>query len=187
MEVLSFDGPSQWEAWLTANHEHTDSAWVKIGKKGAKQPSLGIADAADVALCFGWIDSIRKALDDDHYLQRYSRRRPKGSWSRVNVDRVEALTAAGRMRPSGLAEVAAAKADGRWDAAYAGQRTATVPPDLTAALAADPPARDAFEQLGKTEQYLAMLPVLKARTPEIRAARLRKLLGDLTGQGPAGP
>src|SRR5688572_8711495 len=107
--------------------------------------SLAIDDALDVALCYGWIDAQRRALDAASYLQRYSRRRPRSSWSKVNIAKVEALTAAGRMRPPGLAEVAAAKADGRWDAAYESQRTAEVPPDLAAALAADARAGAAFE------------------------------------------
>jgi uncharacterized protein YdeI (YjbR/CyaY-like superfamily) len=179
MEILSFADAAAWEAWLDEHHETADGAWIKIGKKGAKQPAISIGEAGDVALCFGWIDSIRKSLDQDFFLQKYSPRRPKGSWSRVNVDRIEALIAAGRVRPAGLSEVAAAKADGRWDAAYESQRTATVPPDLAAALAGDAGARAFFDQLGKTDQYLAMMPLLKARTPEIRATRLAKVVADL--------
>lgn len=179
MEVLSFEDAAQWEAWLASHHDQSDGVWVKIGKKGSKQASISIVEAGDIALCHGWIDSIRKYFDDDHFLQRFSRRRPKGSWSRVNIERVEALMAAGRMHPAGLAEVNAAKADGRWEAAYESQKNATVPPDLAAALKANQPARDFFNQLGKTDQYLAMLPLLKAPTPEGRAARLHKMVSDL--------
>jgi uncharacterized protein YdeI (YjbR/CyaY-like superfamily) len=179
VEILSFDDAAQWEAWLVSHHEQADGVWVKVGKKGSPITSITAAEAGDVALCFGWIDSIRKSLDDDYFLQKYSHRRPKGPWSRVNVDRIDALTAAGRMHPAGHAEVDAAKADGRWEAAYESQKNATVPPDLAAALDANKPARHAFDRLGKTDQYLVMLPMLKARTPTSRATRLRKIIGDL--------
>ncbi|WP_144119185.1 YdeI/OmpD-associated family protein [Catellatospora sichuanensis] len=179
MEILSFEQPDQWEAWLAEHHGSPDGAWLKVRKKNARQPAICVTEAADVALCFGWIDSIRKSLDADHFLQRYSRRRPKGSWSRVNVERMEALMAQGRVRAPGLAEVEAAKADGRWDAAYVKQSEATVPPDLAAALAADQAAGAFYTQLGKTDQYLVMLPLLKATTPGTRATRLNKAIADL--------
>lgn len=179
MEVLSFEDVAQWEAWLASHHEQPDGVWVKIGKKGSTKTSITAAEAGDVALCYGWIDSIRKSFDSDYFLQKYSCRRPKGSWSLANVARIEALMAAGRMRPAGLAEVDAAKADGRWEAAYESQKNATVPPDLAAALEANRPAGDFFHQLGKTDQYLVMLPLLKARTPESRSAHLQKMISDL--------
>ncbi|MEV4412559.1 YdeI/OmpD-associated family protein [Catellatospora sp. NPDC049609] len=185
MEILSFENADQWEAWLAAHHATADGAVLKVRKKNAKQVAITVAEAADVALCYGWIDSVRRSYDADHFLQRYSRRRPRSPWSRVNVERMEALIAAGRARPPGLAEVAAAKADGRWDAAYAAQRDATVPDDLAAALAADAAAREFFDRLGKTEQYLVMLPLLKATTAETRTARLRKAVDDLAaGRSP---
>jgi uncharacterized protein YdeI (YjbR/CyaY-like superfamily) len=118
-------------------------------------------------------------LDDTYYLQKYVPRRPRSRWSQVNVGKVEELTAAGRMRPSGLAEVDAAKADGRWDAAYASQKNATVPSDLAAALAANPRAAQAFEALGKTRQFAVILDVVTARTPETRSAHLRKAIAAL--------
>ena len=108
---------AEWEEWLEANHDASEGAWLKIAKKGSGIPSVTIAEALDLCLCFGWIDSRREALDDDHYLQRYTPRRPRSNWSRINVEKVAELTAAGRMRPAGLAEVERAKADGRWDAA----------------------------------------------------------------------
>ena len=114
---LAFASAAEWEAWLEANHDSADGVWIKVAKKGSGIPSVGIAEALDVCLCFGWIDSRREALDERCYLQRYTRRRPRSNWSRINVGRVERLTAAGRMRPAGLAEVERAKADGRWDAA----------------------------------------------------------------------
>ena len=123
-DVLEFPDAADWESWRAAWHEERTEAWLRIGKRHSGMAWLTITDALDVALCYGWIDGQRKSLDEVSFLQRYSRRRPKGSWSRVNVEKVEALLAADRMRPAGLAEVAAAKADGRWDAAYEPQRTA---------------------------------------------------------------
>jgi uncharacterized protein YdeI (YjbR/CyaY-like superfamily) len=136
-----------------------------------------------VGLCYGWISGQRKAHDHIYYLQRYVRRRPGSRWSQVNVRKVEALMAAGRMRPPGLAEVEAAKADGRWDAAYASQKDAVVPPDLTAALAANPRAASAFEALSKTRQYAVILDIITARTPRTRAAHLRRTIAALEAGG----
>ncbi|WP_052669618.1 YdeI/OmpD-associated family protein [Nitriliruptor alkaliphilus] len=167
------------EAWLEANHDQRTSIWLRVAKKASGIPSITTAEALDVALCFGWIDGQRRALDRTHFLQRYSPRRPRGTWSQVNVAKVEALTAAGRMRPAGLAEVAAAQADGRWDAAYASQRTATMPEDLAAALAADEAAATFFETLGRTDRYAVYLRLMTARSPEDRAARLTAAVTDL--------
>jgi uncharacterized protein YdeI (YjbR/CyaY-like superfamily) len=114
---LTFASAAEWEEWLEANHDSAEGAWLKIAKKGSEKTSVSIAEALDVCLCFGWIDSRREALDDDYYLQRYTPRRPRSRWSRLNVEKVGELTAAGRMQPAGLAEVDRAKADGRWDAA----------------------------------------------------------------------
>jgi uncharacterized protein YdeI (YjbR/CyaY-like superfamily) len=114
---LSFASAAEWEAWLEANHDSSEGVWLKIAKKGSEKASVTIADALDVCLCFGWIDSRREALDDDYFLQRYTPRRPRSKWSRINVEKVAELTTAGRMQPAGLAEVEQAKADGRWDAA----------------------------------------------------------------------
>jgi uncharacterized protein YdeI (YjbR/CyaY-like superfamily) len=180
MEPLRFEQAEQWEAWLAENYREPEGAWVLIGKKGTRKASISLAEAADVAMCYGWIDSIRKSVDGDFFMQKYSPRRPRGTWSRVNVERAEALMAAGRMRPPGLAEVNAAKADGRWEAAYEPQRNATVPPDLEAALKVNRAAGDAFSRLGKTDRYLAMLPLLKATTPATRAARIKRIIEDLT-------
>src|SRR5262249_35004028 len=153
--------------------------WLKIAKKGSGIPSLTDDDAVDVGLCYGWISGQRKSHDQIYYLQKYVPRRPRSRWSQVNVAKVEKLLAAGRMRPSGLAEVEAAKADGRWAAAYASQRNATVPPDLAAALAASPRAAQAFAALGKTEQYALILKLATARTAKARTAQLRNAMTTL--------
>jgi uncharacterized protein YdeI (YjbR/CyaY-like superfamily) len=182
---LSFAGPGEWESWLAANWQRSTGVWLKIGKKGSGVASVTASEALDVALCFGWINGTRRGLDDTFFLQWYCPRRPRSSWSKVNVALVEGLVAAGRMRAPGLAEVEAAKADGRWAAAYESQRTATVPPDLKAALDADDRAKAAFESLGKSERYGIILPLLKARTPKQRAERLRVAIGSLRDAEPA--
>ncbi len=169
----------QFHAWLVDNHARSNGIWLLIEKKGSAAKSLTIGEALDVALCFGWIDSQRKSYDGDFYLQRYSRRRTGSPWSRLNVLRVEALADAGRMQAPGLAEVAAAQADGRWAIAYQPQRDADLAPDIVAALKDNAPAAAAFERLDKTGRYAIFLPVLKAVTPEIRAARLGKAIARL--------
>lgn len=177
--MTHFKDAAEWESWLAEHHGTEGGTWLKIAKKGSAAVSVTVEEALEVALCYGWIDSHRKSYDEDFFLQRYSPRRKGSSWSRVNVERVERLTAAGRMRPPGLAEVAAAQADGRWAAAYTAQRHATVPPDLAEALAAHPEAAARFEALDKTGRYQVILPLLKARTPAVRASRLRKAITGL--------
>lgn len=177
--MMHFADGAEWESWLAEHYQDEGGVWLKIAKKGSAATSVTIGEALDGALCYGWIDSQRKSFDADFYLQRYSRRRKGSPWSKMNVDRVEALTEAGRMRPAGLAEVAAAEADGRWAAAYAAQRDITVPPDLAEALAANPQAAARFEALDKTGRYLIILPLLKARTPAGRATRLNTAISGL--------
>ncbi|MFL5757461.1 MAG: YdeI/OmpD-associated family protein [Chloroflexota bacterium] len=172
------DAP-EWERWLADHHDTRQAVWIRIAKKGSAMRSVSAAEATEVALCFGWIDSHRKSLDETWFLQKFTPRRARSAWSRVNVDRVEALTAAGRMREPGLAQVAAAKSDGRWDAAYESQRTATVPPDLAAALATSAEATEAFESLGRSDRYALILRLLKARTPEQRASHLARIVAML--------
>jgi uncharacterized protein YdeI (YjbR/CyaY-like superfamily) len=127
VEIVRCADAAEWESWLAAHHAVQDGVWLKIAKKGSDQPSVTPAEAIEVAICYGWIDSQRKSHDGDYFLQRFSLRRRGSAWSRLNVERAEALIAAGRMRAPGLAEIEAAKADGRWEAAYESQRTATVP------------------------------------------------------------
>lgn len=193
--ILSLPDSAAWESWLSANHASAAQAWLRIGKvgrareaairhegtpkKGAAVPLIGIADALDGALCWGWIDGQRRGFDDASFLQRYCPRRPRSAWSQVNVGKVDALIAAGRMRPPGLAQVEAARADGRWAAAYEPQRTAEPPPDLVAALAANPAARAAFDAMSRTDRYLIIMNLAKARTPDSRARMLATTIGRL--------
>ncbi|WP_438483009.1 YdeI/OmpD-associated family protein [Oleiharenicola lentus] len=179
-ELLTFADAGAWKKWLTKHHDRSDGAWLLIAKKGTDQKLIAISDALDVALCYGWIDSQRKGYDAHTYLQRYSRRTKKSPWSQLNVERAESLIAAQRMRAPGFAEIAAAKADGRWAAAYAPQRGVTLPPDVAAAFKIDSRARIAYAHLAKTARYAWLLPVMKATTPVARAARLKKALITLT-------
>ena len=179
LEVHEFAGAGAWERWLAMHHDSVAGVWLRIAKKGSGVSSVSAAEAGDVALCYGWIDSHRKGLDATRFLQKYSPRRPKGTWSRVNVARVERLIAAGRMREPGFREIAVAKADGRWEAAYESQKTATVPPDLAGALDANDRARRVFESLGRTERYGLLLRLLKATSSGERARRVEELIGQL--------
>ena len=182
-EVIAFRDAAEFEAWLDAHVDKQSGVWLKLAKKGSGIPSLTADEAVDVGLCYGWISGRRKALDDDYYLQKYVPRRPRSRWSQVNVAKVERLTAAGRIRPSGLAEVEAAKADGRWAAAYVSQRNATVPPDLATALESNPHAARAFAALSKTERYAVILKLITARAPTARATQLRRALTALEARG----
>ncbi|MET0389310.1 MAG: YdeI/OmpD-associated family protein [Polyangiales bacterium] len=178
--TLTFRGESEFAAWLEQHSDSPAGVWLKLAKKNSGVPSLTDLEAVDVGLCYGWISGQRKSLDDQFYLQKYVPRRPRSRWSQVNVANVERLIAAGRMRPPGIAEVDAAKADGRWAAAYASQRNAEIPADLRAALDAKPAAGRQFAALGKTEQYNLMLGLLTARTAAARKAQLERLLHKLT-------
>jgi len=182
-DPIGFRDAAEFESWLAEHVDHSAGVWLKIAKKGSGIASLTEDEAVDVGLCYGWISGQRKGLDETYYLQKYVPRRPRSRWSQVNVRKVEELMAAGRMRPSGLAEVAAAKADGRWDAAYASQKEATVPPDLANALAASPHAASAWESLNKTERYAVILDIVTARNPETRTTHLRKAIAALEERG----
>jgi uncharacterized protein YdeI (YjbR/CyaY-like superfamily) len=182
-EVIAFRDAAEFEAWLDAHVDLRAGVWLKVAKKGSGVPSLTTDEAVDVGLCFGWISGQRRSHDEVYYLQKYVPRRAKSRWSQVNVAKVEELLAAGRMRPSGLAEVEAAKADGRWDAAYEPQRNASVPSDLAAALATKPRAAEAFDALNKTQRYAVTLKVVTARTATARAAQLRRAMTALEGGG----
>ncbi|WP_371502416.1 YdeI/OmpD-associated family protein [Kitasatospora sp. NBC_00374] len=188
VEVLAFADAPAFERWLAEHHTRHEGVWIRMARKSSGIPTVTSDELVDVGLCYGWISGQRRSLDERHYLQKYVPRRPGSLWSQVNVDKVATLTAAGRMREPGLAEVRRAREDGRWAAAYESQRTATVPDDLAAALDAHPPARAAFEALDRTGRYLVALPLLQALTPEARQARLEKavrLLGHGDGPGAA--
>jgi uncharacterized protein YdeI (YjbR/CyaY-like superfamily) len=178
-EVLAFDNATEWKSWLAEHHRQPGGVWLRIAKKGGGKKSITISDALDVALCYGWIDSQRKGLDSNYYLQRYSPRQRRSPWSKLNVTRAERLIDAGKMRAAGLAEICAAKADGRWAGAYRSQLNIQPPRDFTAALKSERHARAAFQQLNKTARYGILLPILKATNPKIREARVQQAIAKL--------
>ena len=176
LPVLSFADQAAFEEWLEAEHATAPGCYVRLAKKGAGVPSLTHAEMVESLLCFGWIDGRSNRLDERSYLMRVTPRRPRSVWSQKNVTAVGALTAAGRMRPAGLAQVEAARADGRWERAYAGPATITVPDDLAAALAAEPAAQEAFAGLDGRNRYAVLHRVHTAATPATRAKRIAALV-----------
>jgi uncharacterized protein YdeI (YjbR/CyaY-like superfamily) len=179
MPIHLFAGPEELEAWLEENHGAFDGVWLKIAKKGAPEPSVTYAEAVELALCFGWIDSQKRGFDETHFLQRFTPRRPRGRWSKINREKAEALIEAGKMRSTGLAEVEAAKADGRWEAAYDGQRTAKVPPDLQRELDANAAAAEFFASLDSANRYAIVYRLDDAKKQETRERRLQKFVAML--------
>jgi len=179
LPILLFAKPAELEAWLEENHAESEGVWLKIAKKGIEPASVTYAEALELALCFGWIDSRKRGHDARHFLQRFTPRRPRGRWSRINREKAEALIAAGAMRPAGMAEVEAAKDDGRWEAAYEGARTARVPDDLRRELDANPAAREFFEGLDGSNRYAILYRLDEAKKPETRERRLRKFVAML--------
>ena len=176
---IRFASDAEWERWLDENHASSSGVWIEMAKKGSGIESVRYPEVLDTALCFGWIDGRREALDDSFFLQRFTPRRPRSRWSRINRDRAEALIAAGRMRPAGVAEVEKAKADGRWDAAYEGQRMSAVPDDLRRELDARPEAKEFFEGLSSQNRYAILYRLQDAKRPETRARRLAKFVAML--------
>jgi uncharacterized protein YdeI (YjbR/CyaY-like superfamily) len=171
-ETRAFGSAADFDAWLAAEHDRTPGVFLKIAKKSAGIPSITAAEAVEVALCHGWIDGRGNRVDDDWFTVRYTPRRARSVWSKKNVETVARLIADGRMRPAGLAAVQAAQADGRWDRAYAGPATITVPADLAAALAAEPAAEAFFAGLDRTNRYSVLWRVHTATTPQARAKRI---------------
>jgi len=178
LEAEFFEGPEAFEAWLEAHGAASDGLWVRMAKKGTGIASLDWTRGVEVALCFGWIDGQSRRIDDEWFIQRFTPRRRTSTWSKVNRRKVEALTAAGRMRPAGLAEVARAKADGRWEAAYDGMAAASVPQDLTSALEAAG-LSEVFAGLDSQNRYAILHRVQTAKRPETRARRIARYVDML--------
>jgi len=181
-KIKSFRDQAAFEAWMTANHARETEIWLKVHKKDSGLPSVTTAEALEVALCWGWIDAIRKSFDAKSFLQRYTPRRPRSMWSQINRDHVARLTAAGRMTPHGQKEVDAAKADGRWAAAYAPIRTATeagIPADLRAAIGANAKARKTYRALNRMNLFALAFRVNNMKTPAGRAKKIADLVAML--------
>jgi uncharacterized protein YdeI (YjbR/CyaY-like superfamily) len=181
-KIKSFRTEAAFATWLRANHARETEVWLKVHKKDSGLPTVTCAQALDVALCWGWIDGIRKAFDERSFLQRYTPRRARSVWSQINRDHVARLTAARRMTPHGRRQVDAAKADGRWDAAYAPIRdatNATIPDDLRAAIEANPRARKTFRTLGRQNLFALAFRTNNMKTPAGRAKKIATLVAML--------
>jgi uncharacterized protein YdeI (YjbR/CyaY-like superfamily) len=179
LPVVGFGDPGAWESWLAEQHALSPGVWLKIAKKGSGAPGVSYPEALEVALCYGWIDGQKGTLDDEYWLQRFTRRRPGGRWSKINTDKAAELIEAGRMQPAGMREVERAREDGRWDAAYAGQRTAGVPEDLERELAGNDAARAFFATLSSVNRYAILHRIGDAKRPETRAKRIAKYVAML--------
>ncbi len=180
--VLPFQTPAAWRAWLDAHHACHKGLWLRIYAKASGLPTVTYAEALDEALCYGWIDGQKNKDAADSFLQRFTPRKPRSPWSQRNREHIARLTEAGLMMPTGLREVAAAQADGRWDAAYAPQSTIAEPAELVAGLAADPAARAFFDGLTRAQRYQFLYRIETAKKPETRAKRVAWAL-DLLGRG----
>ena len=177
--VRAFASEAAFEAWLSKHHDREREVWIKIFKKATGEPTVTPAQAIDVALCWGWIDGIRKALDERAFLQRFTPRGPKSRWSQINRDNVRRLVEAGRMTPAGQRHVDAAKADGRWDAAYASPGNIQVPPEVLAAIRANPRALATFRSLNRANVYAIAYRMHHIKTPARRAQKLVEIVAML--------
>jgi uncharacterized protein YdeI (YjbR/CyaY-like superfamily) len=179
LERRPFASALEWRAWLEANHGASPGIWLMIAKKGSALESVTYDEAVDEALCFGWIDGQRAKHDSDYFLQRFTPRTKRSPWSKINTERVTRLMNAKRMHPAGVREVEAAKNDGRWDAAYAGQASAVVPEDLERALAASPVAAAAFAELDSRNRYAILYRIGAVKKAETRAKKIAGFVADL--------
>lgn len=177
--IHAFADAQAFEAWIADRASDDPGIWLKFAKKASGIPSISKQEAIDVALCHGWIDGQLDRFDEAHFLVKFTPRRARSKWSQVNRDNAQRLIACGRMTPRGLAEIERAKADGRWDAAYAPASKATVPQDLAAALKANSAARKAFDELDGQNRFAILYRIGDARKPATRAARIEKFVAML--------
>lgn len=176
LAIIPFSSPAEWEQWLEQNHPVSKGIWLQMFKKGSGIASVNYAEALDVALCYGWIDGQLKSLDELSYMQRFTPRRPKSIWSKRNIEHIDRLTKEGRMKPAGLKEAEAAKADGRWDVAYDGQGTMELPDDFLEVLSRNKKAFDFHESLNKANKYAIAWRIQTAKRPETREKRIKEIL-----------
>lgn len=179
LPMLLFASAREWEEWLALHHAEPAGVWLRIAKKGCKVASVSYSDALDIALCHGWIDGQKKPRDESFWLQKFTPRRRRSGWSKVNTDRVVALIESGAMRPAGVAEVDAAKVDGRWAAAYQSQGNATIPANFQAELDAHPGAHAFFATLNNTNRYAIYYRITTAKKPATRRSRIEACIAML--------
>ncbi|RFS21841.1 bacteriocin-protection protein, YdeI/OmpD-associated family [Chitinophaga silvatica] len=177
--IVSFTTAAEWDKWLAKNHAKSDGVWLRIYKKDSGVETIYYPEALDEALCYGWIDGIKKSYDTESFLQRFTPRRTKSIWSQMNTKHIDRLTAAGKMKPAGIKEVEAAKADGRWEKAYASGKNAEIPEDFLNALKKNKKAKAFYETLNKQNQYVIYFRLHSAVKPETRAKRLAAILEKL--------
>lgn len=180
--VFAFAAQDDWAAWLDEHHTDSSGIWLKMAKVKSGLASVTYPEAVETALCYGWIDGQRRTLDDEWFVQRFTPRRARSPWSKINTEKAAALIKQGAMKPAGLREVERAKADGRWAAAYEGQATATVPDDLAAALQKNRTAKAEFDKLDSRNRYAILYRVGSAKKPETRARRIEQLV-DMLARG----
>ena len=178
-KIREFEDAEAFYRWLGKNHDSAGEVWIKIHKTGSGLASITPKEAIDVVLCWGWIDGIRKGLDEKSFLQRYSPRGRKSVWSRINVDNVARLVEEGRMTPHGLAHVEAAKADGRWDRAYGGSRDMAIPADLMAAIEAEPEAKAMLAKLSAQNRFALAFRVHNMKTEAGRRKKIETFVAML--------
>jgi uncharacterized protein YdeI (YjbR/CyaY-like superfamily) len=176
LPILSCETAEDWETWLRENHSSSRGVWLKMAKKDAGLPSVYYEEALVAALCYGWIDGQKGAFDDRFWLQKFTSRGSKSTWSKVNCAKAQALIKQGRMQPAGLAQVELAKADGRWEAAYESQSQIGVPPDLQEEFDKNPQAKEFFDTLNSINRYAVLYRIQNAKKPETRLARIAKFI-----------
>jgi uncharacterized protein YdeI (YjbR/CyaY-like superfamily) len=182
LPIIPFESQEDWEAWLEEHHETSDGLWLKISKKDSGIGSVSYSEALDIAISYGWIDSQKASFDDKFWLQRFTPRKPRSKWSKVNRERAAELIEQGKMKTAGLKEVELAKQDGRWDEAYDSQRNATVPDDFQQELDRNPRAQEFFATLDSTNRYAILYRIQDAKKPETRARRIEKYITMLNEQ-----
>ena len=170
--VAELASATEWDRWLAKNHASATEIWLRLAKKGTSRKTVTRAEALETALCYGWIDGQARTENEEYWLQRFTPRTRRSKWSKINREAAESLIAEGKMKPAGLAAVEAAKADGRWDAAYASPRTMSVPDDLVRALAERPKAKKLFAGLSAQNRYAILYRIHDAKKPETRARRI---------------
>ena len=174
--ILPFASKKKWADWLAKEHEKSTGVWLKLAKKDAGISSVTYEEALDVALCYGWIDGQKKGFDDQYWLQKFTPRGPKSIWSKINTEKAERLIASGEMKPAGLRAIELAKQDGRWEAAYEGQKTISVPEDFQAALNKNKKAKEFFATLNSVNRYAILFRIHNAKKPETRAKWIQQFV-----------
>ena len=180
LPIISFETQQGWERWLTEHHTDTDGLWLKIAKKEAGISSVNYAEALESAICYGWIDGQKASFDDKYWLQKFTQRRAKSIWSKVNCTKALALIAEGRMQPAGIRQVELAQADGRWESAYESQSKITIPDDFQKELDNNPKAQEFFTTLNSVNRYAILFRIQTAKKPETRSARISTFIEMLS-------